>query len=104
VPEELDTPDPELYSFRLKEYLLYGDPLDPETVLELGHNADSLAHQMAFVYKDLGIRQMPNSMEIEMRIHKMQRFAAKALMINGASLQSPQYDVPKHPRKSRTSH
>lgn len=101
--EEFDARDEGVLSPPLQDYLVCGTPLHPDDVIALGHEPEKLAHRLDFAYRDLAVKSLPNSLEVEARITRMKRFAARALILQETGPKSPEYILPfektKKPRR-----
>lgn len=100
MPEELDTPNQGVFSRPLWDYLVHGTPLHPDEIVALGQEPESLAYRMDFAYKDLGVKDLPNSLEVETRISRMKRFAARALMMHETGSRLPEPVAPTARKKT----
>lgn len=88
-------------SWPLRQYLLNGTPMQPEALIHLGHEHEVLAQRLDFAHRDLSVADLPNAHEVEIRIAKMKRFAARASILLESGPRPQQYIMPPKPKRIR---
>jgi hypothetical protein len=73
----------------LREYIVYGTPMNVEVFREIASNADRLAYQMHFFDEEIDLLDVPNPEETLERVAKMAKIATEA-EVRGFTVKSDQ--------------